>query len=215
MGEASRAGRFRSRLASLYARARGMVASGLFSVYASANTYEVMANHDVPVSDVVKSVAFTSDRATDDRLVTAYRTAYSPGMFGIPEMIKLPESDKHLNITRAIYQSGQFKATKGIAHTFLNAEPRQKMFGSAVIYMRLNTMTTKNLGQVYPGDLVNIVTSQGWQLGYRVTAAGTDVSQLALFDDASNSAIVVIFTDDTTGAVSCFIAHLSKVGDRT
>ncbi|GGN26355.1 hypothetical protein FHR83_005023 [Actinoplanes campanulatus] len=215
MGKTSRTGRFRARMTSISALALVMVTSGLFSAYASANTYEAMANRDIPVSDVVESVRFTSDEATEDQLVNAYRATYSPGMFGTPEMIKLPEAGKHIRITPATYHSGQWKATKGIAHTFLNAGPRQKVFGSAFIYMRLNTLTTKNLGQVYPGDLVNIVTTQGWQLGYRVTAVGTDVSQLKPFDEASDSAIVVTFIDDTTGAVSCFIAHLSKVGDRT
>jgi hypothetical protein len=191
-----------------------MVAIGTFTAYASANTFEVIMHRDIAYSSVIRSVGITQDKLTNQALVKALDGSYQTGSFGLPKKIKLPETNKHLDLVGPIYEGGQWKASSGIGETFLTANPRQKMFGQAVIYLRVDTATTHNLGDVLVGDIVNIVTTEGWQLGYKVDSVADDVSAIYPSSQTAASEILVVMVDDETGATHCFKATLLKVGER-
>lgn len=190
-----------------------MLAIGVFTAHALVNTYEVIAHRDVRYSDVLIDVQLTSDEQVNQQLIQSLGTTYRVGSFGIPKKMKLPEADRHINITSAQYDNG-WEASKGQAHTFLTADARQRVFGQAVIYLRTNTATTRHLGEVLHGDTINIVTTEGWQLGYRVRQLAHDPAELLTNSDAKDSEIVVIMIDDKTKETTSFRATLAKVGER-
>lgn len=190
-----------------------MAGIGLFTAFASVNTYEVIAQRDVPYSQVIRNVQLTADAGQNDKFLLSLHGSYQPGSFGTPKKIKLPESSKHVDLTPA-HHDGSWKAGKGIGHTFVAAEPRMKVFGEAVIYLRVNTATTRHLGDVLNGDVVNIVTTEGWQLGYKVVSTAEDVHQLEADSKPDASRIVVIMIDEATGTSTAFAAELTKVGSR-
>lgn len=196
------------------ALAGAMILIGSFTTFASANTYEVITRHDIKYSSVIKDFTLTTNSPTNQHLVAAYDKSFDSGDFGIPQKIKFPETKQHINITRADYEAPQWKASKGLAQTFLIAKPRQKVFGTALIYLRYNTPTTQHLGDVLTDDVINVVTTEGWQLGYQVTQTSDDISRLNLNTQNMESKIIVVMVDDHTGQSKCFQASLSKVGER-
>lgn len=186
---------------------------GVFTIYSAANTYEVVFKRDLPVTNIVKPVTLTENKKTNETLVSYLSSKLDAGSFGTPKKIKFPETYKHIDVTNSLYEN-DWKASSGIGHTFITESPKQKVFGKAVIYLRTNTFTTKHLGRVYVGDIVNVVTTEGWQLGYEVSSISDSVDELLKDEDTNRSQIVVIFIDDNTGSVSGFTAYLSKVGER-
>lgn len=189
-----------------------MVSIGVFSIYASLNTFEVIAQRDTPLSNVIVNKQITSNEKLDDMLTNELNKSYDIGSFGVPKKVKFPESDRHIDITYAFYEGG-WKTSKGIGHTFVIEDHRKKVFGKAVIYMRINTATTQNLGGVFVGDIVNIVTTEGWQLGYRIERLATDPKDL-FSTKSKDSEIIVILLDETSNEKISFVAELAKVGER-
>jgi len=187
---------------------------GIFTVYASANTFEVIAGEDIRVSSVVETVRLTTDKNTNDAFKKAADNSYNEGDFGIPQKMKLPETKQHIEIIEGDYNDIGWKAKAGSAQLVVTADERQKVFGEAVVYMRYNTSTTRHLGEVLVDDIMNIVTTDGWQLGYRVLQAAQDPMELdkKLGDDFSR--IIVVLIDDEDGKTKCFQASLEKVGER-
>ncbi|QQS19526.1 hypothetical protein IPL85_04595 [Candidatus Saccharibacteria bacterium] len=156
-----------------------MVAIGVITLIATINTSEVIFRRDTPLSDVIINVDLTDDALANRELITQESKSYEKGSFGIPKKIKFPESKTHYDIVDSRVENGEWKATKGIAHTFITEEPIQKVFGEAVIYIRTNTPTTQNIGDIMSGDLINIVTTEGWQLGYKVKDARVNIPELS------------------------------------
>lgn len=191
-----------------------MTLIGGFTVFASANTYEVVARHDVSFSSVITTISLTKDARFDRALKQLSDTIYFDGKFGVPKKIKLPETKQHIDITEATYGRNGWLASKGLGQTFTTAEPRQKVFGEAVIYLRYNTATTQHLGEVLNEDIVNIVTTEGWQFGYQVYQTTADPTTLDRNKHKDTSTIMVIMVDDNTGSIKSFAASLVKVGER-
>lgn len=187
---------------------------GTFTLFASLNTYEVIARKDVPHSDVIKKVSITNDRTTNTQLIDSLTIERNEGAFGTPKKIKFPETNKHINIVKPVVHNGQWRASRGVAHSFLTDNTKQRVFGEAFIYMRTNTPTTRLLGDVFRGDIINIVTTEGWQLGYQVVYVSNDPSEIVLSNSGSTSEIHVVLIDDITNETITFKAVLSKVGDR-
>lgn len=190
-----------------------MALIGTFTVYASANTYEVVARKDIPLSSVITTVQLTTDNNYNAQLKKSLGSTFNPGNFGIPKKIKFAETKQHIDIIPAFLNENGWMASKGLAQTFIVLDPIQKIFGNAVIYMRYNTPTTQYLGDVFTGDVINIVTTDGWQLGYRVNQTTSDPSLL----DNSNSTksrITVIMVDENSSKIEAFSASLTKVGER-
>ena len=190
-----------------------MLAIGTFTLFAAANTYEVVAKKDLPFSNVIKPIAITTSPSLDSSYRTAVRSEFVVGSFGIPKKIKLSETKQHLDIIPAQLSEAGWIASAGLAQTFITADQEQKVFGNAVIYLRHNTSTTQYLGDVLDGDIINIVTTEGWQLGYRVASTSPDPSDLTN-NRANISKIVVIMIDDETSAIKSFSATLAKVGTK-
>ncbi len=189
---------------------------GIFTFYASINTFEVIANKDVKFSNAIKDVGISKNGVVKKYFLDHSQDVHNIGSFGVPKKIKLPESNRHIDIAEAVYDfdSGSWSARKGVAHRIITSSPRKKVFGQAVIYLRSNTATTKILGEVFSGDIVNIVTTEGWQLGYQVIERGKDPSELSIDVDSDESEIIVIMIDDISAELSCFRAKLHKVGER-
>lgn len=185
-----------------------------FSIYASANTYEVIAKRDLPQSSVIKEVRLTKDVLTNNLYIDRATEKYQLGSFGIPKKIRLPESSKHIDLIPPIIEGNAWRASKGIGHILVSDSPRQKVFGQALIYIRVNTATTRNLGEVLKGDIVNVVTSEGWLLGYRVTDTAEDPALLNIQAPEISSEIIVVLIDEVSGNYTNFKAVLEKVGDR-
>lgn len=190
-----------------------MTIIGAGTVYASANTYEVVSRHDLSFSHVVSRVTITHDTQLDEQLAASSKRSYDVGSFGIPKKIKLPEATRHYDIDIIQYTNG-WLATSGDAQTFITTDARQKVFGQAIIYMRANTPTSRNVGESLVGDIVNIVTTEGWQLGYQVVQKSGDASGLAVTDSRANSEIIVVLVDEQTAVNESFRATLVKVGER-
>lgn len=190
-----------------------MTIIGAFTLYASVNTYEVISQRDIPYSNAIGAVTLTSDPVTDQFFIDSLTKRYDSGSFGVPQKIKLPEASRHIGIIAANHDT-QWKASKGKGHTFLSADKRQKVFGQSVIYLQRNTLTTHNLGAIFTGDVINIVTTEGWQLGYRVKELADDPSKFSLHNQSDTSEIIVILIDYETDKRACFRAILTKVGER-
>lgn len=190
-----------------------MIVIGSITVVAAINTVEVIFRKDTRLSNVITPVVLTTNESFDEALISKYRTAYPEGFFGVPKKIKFPESNVHYDITTAQFEGASWKATKGLAHVFIVDKPIQKMFGDAVIYMRSNTPTTKNIGGIMSGDVINVVTTEGWQLGYEVEYTAGDPSELPQAS-GQKSRIVVVLIDEHTGEIRTVSASLSKVGER-
>lgn len=192
-----------------------MLLIGLFTVFASANTYEVITNTDIPFSSVVRTVDITTNVNYDKQLKLEANENYGEGVFGVPAKIKLPETKQHIDIIPAKNDNKGWLANKGLGQVFVVDNAKQKVFGSAVIYLRYDTPTTEHLGDVLTGDMVNIVTTDGWQLGYKVTQTTDDLSKIdqTLKKDTSRI-IVVMINDKNPGSIKCFQASLAKVGER-
>jgi hypothetical protein len=191
-----------------------MIAIGLFTVFASINTYEVITHNDIPFSSVITTNAITNDPKTDADFREHFSKSYKEGSFGVPKKMKLPENRQHIDIIDASISESGWQASKGLAQVFIANDAEQKIFGEAIIYLRYNTPTTKHLGEVLSGDVVNIVTTEGWQLGYQVFQTASDPSSLNRTLRSNTSRIVVILIDDATGTLKCFQASLLKVGER-
>lgn len=186
-----------------------------FTVFATINTYETIAQKDVALSDTIRKVRLSAKPETEAKLNDLASQKFNTGSFGIPEKVKLPEANKHVSVVPVDGASAAgWDASKGLSQTFLTAQPRQKVFGQAVIYLRVNTPTTSKLGSVYVGDTVNIVTTEGWQLGYKVSATAQDVSELFQRAENLSSEIIMISIDEETGQTTAFRATLTKVGER-
>jgi len=190
-----------------------MAGTGVITAVAAVNTVETITQQDTHLSDVITTVSLTANTDFNTSLLGRYRTSYREGYFGIPKKIKFPESTMPYEVTPAQLENGAWQATKGVAHTFLAGEPVQKVFGEALIYMRYNTPTTKNIGSIMSGDMINIVTTQGWQLSYKVNYLASDPSTLTV-TTAPQSKIIVILIDDQTGKQQSISASLLKVGER-
>lgn len=190
-----------------------MAAIVIGTAYAAANTYEVVAREDVPRSSVITQVSLTNDPLRQQAYLLALNTSFNQGSFGIPKKIKLPETNKHFDIVPANHDQAWI-AGRGTAQVFVTESSRRRVFGQAVIYMRTNTSTTSNLGEVYAGDVVNIVTTEGWQLGYQVTRRATDPAVLSAAPPAPDSEIIVVLIADGSGQRQSFSAQLTKVGER-
>lgn len=190
-----------------------MAAIGVVTVIATINTFEVIFRHDTSLSDVIINVELTSDDSYDKVLMSKESQVFDEGHFGTPRKIKFPESRIHYDVTSSQAESSKWKATKGLAHYFVTENPVQKVFGGAVIYMRENTPTTHDIGSIMNGDIINIVTTEGWQLGYEVRNVTNDPSLLAAGPNEV-STIDVILVDELSGDVRCFDATLLKVGER-
>jgi hypothetical protein len=191
-----------------------MLSIGVFTAFASANTYEVVTHNDVIFSSVITSIILTKDRKYNGALIKSYKSTFNEGSFGIPKNVKLPETKQHIDITNARLGANGWLASRGLGQTFINDSPHQKVFGQAVIYMRYNTPTTQHIGDVLTDDIINVVTTEGWQLGYQVTQTAGDPSSLK--DDHANdtSHIVFILVDEQGGSIKSFQAKLVKVGQR-
>ncbi len=190
-----------------------MVATGVVTTVAAINTSEVIFQADTGLSDVITTVALTRDGVFNKELISRYQASYRPGYFGTPKKIKFPESNVSYNIVNARLENGTWKATKGVAHEFLIGDPAQKVFGNALIYMRTNTPTTQNIGSIMSGDLLDVVTSDGWQLGYKVEHVAADPSELPGVAP-THSTITIVLIDDATGKTQSVNASLFKVGER-
>ncbi len=190
-----------------------MLAIGTFTLFAAANTYEVVAKRDLPFSNVIKPITITTSSSLDNNYRTAVRSDFVVGSFGTPKKIKLSETKQHLDIIPAQLSEAGWIASAGLAQTFITADQEQKVFGNAVIYLRHNTSTTQYLGDVLDGDIINIVTTEGWQLGYRVVSTSQDPRELT-HSRANISKIIVIMVDDETSAIKSFSATLAKVGTK-
>lgn len=191
-----------------------MVCIGIFTFFASANTFEVIAEKDIPISSVIKTIRISTDSRYDNELTMQLGQSFDQGSFGIPQKIKLAETKQHIDIITAKHSADGWLASKGLAQTLLISNPQQKVFGEAVIYLRINTSTTQHLGEVLNGDMINIVTTEGWQLGYQVQQTAPDPSRLDQAADASKSKIMVIMVDDRDNSINSFSATLAKVGER-
>jgi hypothetical protein len=190
-----------------------MIAIGTFTVFAAANTYEVVAKKDLPLSNVITSIALTRSPTLNSSYQSALRSEFNVGSFGIPKKMKLSETKQHLDINAARYSTAGWIASAGQAQTFITADQQQKIFGNAVIYLRYNTSTTQYLGDVLNGDIINIVTTEGWQLGYRVDSVGSDPNDIRS-NATATSKILVIMVDDETAKIKSFSGTLTKVGAR-
>jgi hypothetical protein len=189
-----------------------MAVIGTTTVYASLSTIEVIAEHDMPYTTALKSV--TLDKQGTDQLLKVSKTEFNPGSFGVPYKIRFPEAKRHITIKHAIYEDNNWKASSTYGHTFLSGSPRQKMFGESIVYLRINTDTTQNLGEILIGDTFNVVTTENWQLGYKVIKTADSYADLATQQSADVSNIVLVLIDDITGATSYYRAALTKVGER-
>jgi len=150
----------------------------------------------------------------DKELRGNVQTRFDSGSFGVPQKIKLPETKQHIEIVDGAFNNNGWKAKAGFAQEFLVANAKQKVFGNALIYMRYNTSTTQHLGSVLVGDIINIVTTDGWQLGYNVTQTAGTLAELDEKSNASTSRITVMMINDDNGGTKCFQATLVKVGER-
>ncbi|HMI09928.1 MAG TPA: hypothetical protein VK497_06040 [Candidatus Saccharimonadales bacterium] len=191
-----------------------MAAIGSFTLYASANTYEVIAKEDVPFSPVIQTVRLTSMPGLNKELKIASMTKFNEGSFGVPKKIKLSETKQHIDIIPGHFNASGWLASKGLAQTVVTTDQKQKVFGEAVIYLRYNTLTTQHLGEVLNDDIVNVVTTEGWQLGYQVSQTSDDPSRIDRSLEADTSRIIVVMINDTDGSVKSFQASLVKVGER-
>lgn len=191
-----------------------MIGIGTFTIFASANTYEVIVGDDVPLSSVITTVQLTSDQQLDKKIKSDSATQLDEGSFGLPQKIKLPETKQHIEIVSGGFNNNGWKAKAGFAQEILVANAEQKVFGKAVIYMRYNTSTTQHLGNVLVDDVINIVTTDGWQLGYSVTQTADTLGELNTTPDANKSRIFVVMINDDNGKTKCFQASLAKVGER-
>lgn len=189
-----------------------MAMVGAGTTYAALNTYEVISENDLPYISTIKGVSLTHDATKEQTLIDAYNKHIQPGSFGIPEKIRLPESAKHISLKSAIRQNDAFNANSNWGHAFITEPQRQKMFGEAVIYMRTDSPTMHNIGQVLTGDSFNIVTDNGWQLGFTVYASSTAYDQtLAKRKKTVPSITLIILGDSDT---RYYYAELTKVGER-
>lgn len=191
-----------------------MLSIGCFTMFAVANTYEVIAERDVPLSSTVKTINLTQSATFNSTLIDDNAAKIDPGNFGVPGKIKFPETDRHIDIIAAKFGSNGWLATQGMAQRIVTKPARQKIFGQAVIYLRFNTATTKKIGEVIPGDILNVVTDTGWQLGYEVRQVNADPAALNQDNQSSKSQIVVIMRNELNGQHESFIASLVKVGER-
>jgi hypothetical protein len=191
-----------------------MSAIGFFTLYASANTYEVIAKEDIPFSPVIQTVQLTRSTGFDKELKIASATKFNEGSFGIPKKIKLSETKQHVDIIPGRFNTVGWFASKGLAQVIVTIDQKQKIFGEAVIYLRYNTSTTQHLGEVLNDDIVNIVTTEGWQLGYQVSQTSDDPSRIDRSLKADTSRIIVVMINDTDSSIKSFQASLVKVGER-
>jgi hypothetical protein len=192
-----------------------MAAIGSFTAFASANTYEVILKEDIPFSSVIKTVQLTTSKQFNDELIVASTKSFNEGSFGIPKKIKLSETKQHIDIIKGHVKTSGWLASKGLAQGIITQDQKQKVFGEAVIYLRYNTLTTQHLGDVLNDDIVNIVTTEGWQLGYRVTQTSSDPSLIDRNINSDTSRIIVVMIDDNNDSISkSFQASLIKVGER-
>lgn len=205
---------FGEKFASLMVLGIVMLFIGIFTVFAALNTYEVIARKDIPGTNVIEEVVLTNDDVLNNTLQTMAAHTYQEGSFGIPKKMKLPESNRHIELTDVLLENGKWKASKGIGHVFIGDDNRQKVFGLAIIYLRINTATTQNLGDVFRGDIINIVTTEGWQLGYQVTDISRTFEEGAAGQPKRNSEIIIVLIDNRTDEQKVIRAELSKVGDR-
>lgn len=187
---------------------------GLFTTYGVLNTYEVVSGNDIPLSTVLKTIHLTVSDELDSEMRKSLRSSYDTGSFGVPKVIQFPETKQIVNITAARYGTTGWIASNSLAQVFIASNPEQKVFGSAVIYMRYNTLTTQHLGYILNGDIINIVTTDGWQLGYEVHQISSDPSNIDSTVDETVSKIIVIMVDEYTQSVNSFEAALVKVGGR-
>lgn len=190
-----------------------MLAILLFTAFASMNTYETATHKNLPYIDVVEPIVFKSEDGTLDSKLLASLEVQDQGYFGVPEKIKLPEASRHIEILP--YESGPPVTLKGFAYHLVVAPPKKKVFGSAIIYMRTNTGSIGDIGDVILGDTINIVTNEGWQLGYNVEKIGT-IEQLSLAEvnDTDKPSIIIVINNDRTGDAYGYVAYLSKVGEK-
>lgn len=192
-----------------------MLFIGVFTAFAGLNTFEVVAKKDVPISSVITDVQLTSDAQANALFAANLKNTYPHGSFGVPKKIKLPEANRHVDIIDAIYdKTDGWKGSQGLAHRILLDKPRQKVFGQSLVYMRVGTATTQKMGNVYEGDVINIVTTEGWQLGY--TVSSVSYSAKSMLDDNSklNSKLLVVLIDEQGGPTRYIAGFLEKVGER-
>ena len=189
-----------------------MTAIGLFTAFAAANTYEVVTRNDTPYARVITGVDLTTDKSLGRQYTKAYHHDYNEGSFGKPYKVRFPEQRRHIDIIKAQYDKN-WKASKGLGQTFLTDNERQKAFGEAVIYIRTNTSTIRNVGEFYTEDIINVVTTEGWQLGFKVVDVSNDPVNLAN-SSGDKSEIIVILIDEQTGDRVSFRAELHTVGER-
>ncbi len=188
-----------------------MMIIGLLTIYFGANTYEVITGNDLAKINNITTYTISKDQDTSIKIKNQFAGSYDEGGFGKPAKIRFPESNKHIEVVSAIH-TREFLARKGVAHTFVSANKRQKTFGEAIIYMRNNTSTIRHTGEFFHGDVINIVTDKGWQLGYTVRQVANDISELSRQSD--KSMVVILLTDEHSRSTIALTAELLTVGER-
>ena len=191
-----------------------MAAIGVFTVFAAANTYEVVSKKDVVFSSVITKIEITNSQSYNRELINSSSKKFDNGNFGIPKKVKFPETKQHIDIISATHSSEGWLASRGLGQTFITAQPRQKVFGEAVVYLKYNTPTTQHIGDVLTGDLINVVTTEGWQFGYQVVEMKEDISLIDRTTDSGTSHVLFILIDQESNVNKNIYAKLVKVGER-
>ncbi len=190
-----------------------MCATFSLTTYFVANAYEQTTSYDIPKISTITSYTITKDKNLNDELVKDYFNSFDNGSFGVPRKIRFPENSKHVEIKKAKYTKGDWKAQRGVAQMFITNNERQKAFGESVIYLRTDSMSASSVGEFFFGDVVNIITDKGWQLGYSVNEVTDDITKINR--QQNKSTILVVLVNDSTGQTTAFSATLSVVGERT
>lgn len=190
-----------------------MVCIFSFTSFAVLNTAEIVGTRDLPLSNVLTAIRITEDDSLDQKYREVRVAQLDPGRFGVPILIRLPEMSRYIPVNSAMVND-RWTARKGEAHVVVTDNPREMVFGQALLYMRTNTIMTQNTGEILPGDSIAIATDEGWELTYEVRETADDPSKLAQDASGNVSELVLSFVDESTGHIQSVRATLTQVGDR-
>ncbi|HSX02202.1 MAG TPA: hypothetical protein VLI05_02690 [Candidatus Saccharimonadia bacterium] len=188
-----------------------MTASGLFTLFIFANSYELAFDRPLPLP-LASAVAkvdlspFTNLVHPADALASS--AAERVGNYGQPNTLRLPTRQIKLPLAPAIVADDVWAARSNTGHFMVVGPAKGGNLGDLFVYMRQSWRTIDQPRQIVAGDNLFVDTDKGWRYMYRVSEtqaipessryvlADSRVSQIVLtVENASSHSVTIIKAD--------------------
>ena len=178
-------------------RAALMAASGAFTLFIFANSYELAFDRPLPLpfASAVAKVdlnPLSGLLRPADALTSG--AADRVGNYGIPTTLRLPTRQIKLPLAPAIVTDDVWAARSNTGHFIVVSPAKGGNLGDVLVYMRQSWRTIDQPRQITVGDNLFVDTDKGWRYMYRVseTQSLPDTAHYVLSDQKTSQIVLAV-----------------------